>query len=137
MHLSQHWEAQLLWPSGWPLLWELLFWWLFGDSWQRRLAKKIKGVFDEEDVLPTIEGEVKSFWDDTLKAFRSAAKNLDEQCINQLKELEVAFAGSQEDIQKLRERLQRYEEIKIFFRYSLAIKGGSMTDWVRAYYSRV
>ena len=91
------------------------FGWLFGGSWQRRLAKKIKGVFDEKDVLPTIEGEVKSFWDDTLKAFRSAAKNLDEQCINQLKELEVAFAGSQEDIQKLRERLQRYEEIKNFF----------------------
>lgn len=89
--------------------------WLFGDSWQRRLAKKIKGVFDEENVLSKIEGTIKSFWDDTLEAFRAAAKSLDEQCINQLKELEIAFAGSQEDIQKLQERLQRFEKIKIFF----------------------
>lgn len=89
--------------------------WLFGDRWQRRLAKKIKGVFDKENVLSKIEGTINSFWDDTLKAFRAAAKSLDEQCINQLEELEVAFAGRQEDIQKLQERLRRCEEIKNFF----------------------
>ena len=87
----------------------------FGDSWQRRLAKKIKELFDEEDVLPTIEGTVKSFWEETRNAFRSAAKSLDDRCINHLKELEVAFADRQEDIQKLEERLRRYEEIKNFF----------------------
>ena len=91
------------------------FRWLFGDSWQRRLAKKIKGVFDEENVLSKIEGTIKSFWKDTRNAFRSAAKSLDDQYKNDIKELEVAFADRQEDIQKLQERLRRYEEIKVFF----------------------
>ena len=88
---------------------------LFGDSWQLRLAKKIKGVFDQENVLSRIEGCSESFWKETLAAFNEGADNLDTQHKEYIKELKDAFEGSQEDLQLLEKRVKRYEEIKNFF----------------------
>ena len=88
---------------------------LFGDSWQRRLAKKIKDLFKEKKVLPSIEAEVKSFWKETLNAFKKGADSLNKQHENHIKELKDTFGGRQEDLQILKERLKRYEEIKSFF----------------------
>ena len=88
---------------------------LFGDSWQLRLAKKIKGLFDEKNVLSSIEKSSESFWKDTLTAFNKGADNLDKQHKKYIKELKDAFGGSQEDLQVLEKRVERYEEIKFFF----------------------
>lgn len=88
---------------------------LFGDSWQLRLAKKIKGLFDEKNVLSSIEKNSESFWKETLTAFNKGADNLDKQHKKYIKELKDAFEGSQEDLQVLEKRVERYEEIKNFF----------------------
>ena len=88
---------------------------LFGDSWQLRLAKKIKGLFDEKNVLSSIEKSSESFWKETLTAFNKGADNLDKQHKKYIKELKDAFEGSQEDLQVLEKRVERYEEIKFFF----------------------
>ena len=93
----------------------ILLGWLFGDSWQQRLAKKIKTLYEEENVLSHLEDEVQELWQDTLNAFQSGADNLDEEHSNLLQELKRAFGERQEDIGKLQERLQRYEEMKSFF----------------------
>lgn len=88
---------------------------LFGDSWQLRLAKKIKGLFDEKNVLSSIEKSSESFWKETLTAFNKGADNLDKQHKKYIKELKDAFEGSQEDLQVFEKRVERYEEIKFFF----------------------
>lgn len=88
---------------------------LFGDSWQLRLAKKIKGLFDEKNVLSSIEESSESFWKETLIAFNKGADNLDKQHKKYIKELKDAFGGSQADLQVLEKRVERYEEIKNFF----------------------
>ncbi|MYB56783.1 MAG: hypothetical protein F4X51_10365 [Gemmatimonadetes bacterium] len=88
---------------------------LFGDSWQRRLAKKIKELFEEKKVLSIIEDNIKSFWDSTLTAFKKGADSLDKQHKNHIEELKDAFGGSQDDLKVLEKRLERYEEIKSFF----------------------
>ena len=91
----------------------------FGDSWERRLAKKIKDVFEKEEILAKIEENTKSFWDETLTTFKKGADSLDKQHENYIQELKEelkdAFGGGQEDLQVLEKRLKRYEEIKSFF----------------------
>lgn len=88
---------------------------LFGDSWQLRLAKKIKGLFDEENVLSRIEEISKSFWKETLTAFNTGADSLDEQHKDYIKDLKIAFEGSKEGLQDLKEKVESYEKIKSFF----------------------
>lgn len=90
----------------------------FGDSWQLRLAKKIKGLFDKKNVLSRVEKNAKSFWKETLTAFNEDAENLDTQYKEYIKELKAAkdaFEGSEKDRQDLEKKVERYEEIKSFF----------------------
>ena len=91
-------------------------WRFVAGSWQHRLAKKIRELFEEERVLLTLEDTVRSFWDDeTLTAFQKGADSLDGQYKNYLKEMRTAFGGSQENLRILERRLRRYEELKSFF----------------------
>lgn len=91
------------------------FSWLFRDGWERRLAKKIKDVFEKEDVLSKIEDNIKSFWRETRTAFKKGADSLDKQHKNHIKELKDAFGNSQENLNVLEKRLENYEEIRNFF----------------------
>ena len=88
--------------------------WLFGDSWERRLAKKIKNVFEEKKIITDVEENIKLFWKDTRNAFKQGADSLDRQYKNHIKELGKAV-GSPKDIKDLKKRLARYDEIKNFF----------------------
>lgn len=90
------------------------FWRLLGDSWERRLAKKIKNVFEKEESLSKIENKIKSFWDEnTLKAFKKGADSLDKQYKNHIKELKDA--GNEKKLKVLKKKLEHCEEIKSFF----------------------
>lgn len=93
------------------------FSWLFGDSWERRLAKKIKEVYKEKEVLSKNEGIINNFWRDTQTAFKKGAKGLDKQHKNHIKDLKASFGGSQENenLAALEKKLESYEEIKSFF----------------------
>ena len=91
-----------------------LFSWLFGDSWERRLAKKIKNVFEDKENIAKIEDNIISFWEETRFAFKQGADSLDRQYKNHIKELGKAV-GSPKDIKDIKKRLDRYEETKSFF----------------------
>ena len=91
-------------------------WRLFAGPWQKRLAKKIRDLFEEERVLSTLEDTVKNFWDEeTLTAFQKGADSLDGQYKSYLDEMRTAFGGPQENLDILERRLRRYEELKSFF----------------------
>ena len=91
-------------------------WRLLTGSWQQRLAKKIRDLFEGERVLSVLEDTVKKFWDEeTLTAFQKGADSLDGQYRNYLDEMRTAFGGSQENLEALERRLRRYEDLKSFF----------------------
>jgi hypothetical protein len=50
---------------------------LFGDRWQRTLAKGISEKMDEEGVLDKILDSISSYWTDTSKAFESGVTALE------------------------------------------------------------
>ena len=91
------------------------FSWLFGESWERRLAKKIKDVYKKKDVLSKNEDIINAFWQETQTAFKKGANSLDKQHKNHIKDLKDAFGGSQKDLKALEKKLESYEEIKSFF----------------------
>ena len=93
----------------------VLVWRIFAGNWKYRLAKKIKQVLEEARVLSRLEGNIRSFWDNTLVAFQEGANNIDTQHRNYLKEMETAFGGPQEDLRVLEQRVDRYQELKSFF----------------------
>jgi len=88
---------------------------IYGDRWERRLARYIKDVLEKENVLFTLDHNIRSYWDKILTAFQNGANSLDEQWENHIKELRDVVDGNQEDRQLLEERLKRCEEIKSFF----------------------
>ena len=99
------------------------FSWLFGDSWERRLAKKIKNVFEEKENITKIEDNIKSFWEETRLAFKQGADNLDRQYKNHIKDMKDAFGGSQEDLEVLKKKIGPLRgDQKFFRRYSLAMR---------------
>ena len=91
------------------------FWPIFGDRWERRLARYIKDILERENVLFTLDYNVRSYWDKILTGFQNGANSLDKQWENHIKELRNAVDGNQEERWLLEERLKRCEEIKSFF----------------------
>ena len=57
----------------------MIAWQVFGRSWQSRLARGLAAKFVEHNVLGTIWVACERCWDDTLNAFKSAAKDTEEQ----------------------------------------------------------
>lgn len=85
----------------------------FGDSWQRKLAKKIVEHLEKEGAQKKIENAVDKYWNDTLVGFREASRRTQEEFDANLRNLErLAFSDSQE---VLEEMLQFAERIRLFF----------------------
>ena len=94
----------------------VLMWRVFAGNWKSRLAKKIKQEFEEKRALSSLEGNIRSFWDNnTLTAFQKGADNMDTQYRNHIKEMEDIFGGPQADLRMLEQRINRYQELKSFF----------------------
>lgn len=51
----------------------LLGWALFGDSWQRRLAKNVVKQFEKEGVVGSLKDGSNKFWEQTKEAFEKGA----------------------------------------------------------------
>ncbi|MBF2004532.1 hypothetical protein ACF3DV_15555 [Chlorogloeopsis fritschii PCC 9212] len=51
----------------------MIGWSLFGESWQRRVAKKMVSHFEEQQVLNKFLQGVDEYWQDTGKAFDKGA----------------------------------------------------------------
>ena len=59
---------------------------LFGESWQRRLARKVVQTLQKNNIQAKFTTGIGTFWDDTDRAFSLAAKSVEE-------EYERRFAG--------------------------------------------
>lgn len=85
----------------------------FGDSWQRRLAKKFVEKWHEKDYSDQIRSSADNFWDATLNAFHTGMTSIETAWIKNLNMLkEIADPDNRE---KFENQLRDIEELKSFF----------------------
>ena len=86
---------------------------IFGDSWERKLAKKIAKGLKENDTDSKILLNLSSYWEDTEKAFLHATHETEEDYQRKLRGLrEIAFNT---DIKVLELHLNAAQELRDYF----------------------
>jgi transcriptional regulator with XRE-family HTH domain len=77
----------------------MIAWQVFGRSWQARLARGLAAKFVEHNVLGKIWVACERCWDDTLRAFESAAKSTEKQHVEYLLRLKAQLQTPAEVLQ--------------------------------------
>jgi transcriptional regulator with XRE-family HTH domain len=90
-------------------------WALFGDSWQRRLAKKIAATYTEKGVLAKWQRSIEDYWANTLTAFRQGAREVEQKWLAYLNDLEKVASGETEGLDDAVARLERLKQAREFF----------------------
>jgi transcriptional regulator with XRE-family HTH domain len=87
---------------------------LFGEAWQRTLAKKIVKNLQEKGLEEKLRKAVSRYWDDTLDGFGTAAAAVERQYAEYVKTLRhlLLDTNSRTEIEAL---IGRLEELKDFF----------------------
>ena len=77
-------------------------WKLLGGTWERRLAKKIVGLFENQKVLNNFLQGVEEYWQDTARAFDKGADAVEEQFQEYIQHLQdICNATSKEFIEEI------------------------------------
>jgi hypothetical protein len=90
-------------------------WALFGESWQRRLAKKIVAVYSEKGILAKWRKVVAGYWDSTLAAFQAGADEVERKWIAYLNDLAAMASHKATGKEEAEARLRRLQEAREFF----------------------
>jgi len=88
---------------------------LFGESWERRLARKVVKALEEKDVRGQFEHGVWKFWDDTERAFQQAADNVEAEYDRQIDEFGRTISLGAESRAELEDLLEAVQRIRDFF----------------------
>jgi transcriptional regulator with XRE-family HTH domain len=88
---------------------------LFGDSWERRLAKKVVEAFAKQDVLSNFSKGAERFWEDSLSAFDGAADALERTYRDKLTEHGALLEQRVGSADALGRTLAALEAIRQFF----------------------
>jgi transcriptional regulator with XRE-family HTH domain len=88
---------------------------LFGDSWERRLAKKIVSHFEDQKVLDKFLQGSDEYWEDTAKAFEQGANAVEEQFQEYIQHLRELCCNNEVSRKKIEKILLLLGEFKIFF----------------------
>jgi transcriptional regulator with XRE-family HTH domain len=92
-----------------------LGWALFGESWERRLAKKIVSHFEEQQVLDKFLQGSDEYWQDTTKAFERGANAVEEQFQEYIQHLREICSDDETSKEKIENLLFLFGELKGFF----------------------
>jgi transcriptional regulator with XRE-family HTH domain len=91
-------------------------WALFGDSWQRRLAKKIAKTLEDNHLLDKLTAAADQYWTDTRSAFDQGADEVERKYQQYIENLRSLLG---DDAVRSRERIERLianmEALKDFF----------------------
>jgi hypothetical protein len=93
----------------------IAIWRLFGDSWQRRLAMRIREDFEAKGVLESLLRQVQSYWEAMMQAFESGAvaaeKAYGEQ-VDRMRKILSELGKTRSDVEA---RLKQLEILREFF----------------------
>ena len=93
-----------------------LAWSLFGESWQKRLAKETVKYFQEQNINDKFANGIDEFWKDTTKGFNQGADAVEkswQQYIDHLREITSPEMDSKERIEEI---IKILEELQNFFK---------------------
>jgi len=88
-------------------------WSIFGDSWQRRLAKKTIDAFNTKDVQKKFTENINAFWRDTEIAFRDGAESVEKKFMKNLKHLDDVIKG-RISRDTLKAKIAQFNKVKDF-----------------------
>ncbi|MEA5572805.1 dynamin family protein [Calothrix sp. UHCC 0171] len=88
---------------------------LFGESWERRLAKKIVGHFEEQKVLDKFLQASDEYWQDTAKAFEKGANAVEEEFQEYIQHLRELCSNEEASREKVENILLLLRKFKTFF----------------------
>uniref|UniRef100_A0ACD5GV26 Uncharacterized protein n=1 Tax=Desertifilum tharense IPPAS B-1220 TaxID=1781255 RepID=A0ACD5GV26_9CYAN len=88
---------------------------LFGESWERRLAKKIVSHFEEQRVLHKFLQGSEEYWQDTAKAFEKGADAVEDQFQEYIQHLRELCSNDEISKKKVERILLILGELKAFF----------------------
>jgi transcriptional regulator with XRE-family HTH domain len=93
----------------------MAIWRLFGDSWQRRLAKRIREDFEAKGVLDSLLRQVRSYWEATMQAFESGATAAEKAYGEQFDRMRKILSEPGKTRSDVETRLKQLEILRDFF----------------------
>lgn len=91
-------------------------WALFGDSWQRRLAKKIAKTLEEKKMMEKLSAATEKYWTDTRAAFESGAEEVERKYKDYLRSMrELVGDNATASRERIESLLHHMEELRDFF----------------------
>ena len=88
---------------------------LFGDSWQKRLSKKIVSAFRKAGLKNQFGDGISDYWDATLDAFQKGADEVEVQWQSYFADLESLVYDRESRVDRLTRRLESLEAGRDFF----------------------
>lgn len=92
-----------------------LLWSLFGESWERRLSKKIVDSLHERALLAQLNKGVQDYWTQTRVAFERGAAHMEEEFQANLKRYASLLKKPESSRHELQGRLAQLEGLAGFF----------------------
>ncbi|MFB2770429.1 dynamin family protein [Pelatocladus sp. BLCC-F211] len=92
-----------------------LGWSLLGDSWERRLAKKIASHFEDQQVLDKFLQGIEEYWQDTTKKFEQSADGVEEKFQEYIQHLREICSNDESSKERIENLLFLLRELKVFF----------------------
>lgn len=95
-----------------------IFAWLTGSSWQKKIAKKLVDLFEKEDFENKLIKGISAYWNDTSRAFESAANETEKKFQDEVSNLENSLSCL--DDAPLKEHKDYYTALSFFLKNLIA-----------------
>ncbi len=94
----------------------LLFFGLFGESWQSRLAEVLAAEFKKKGLVDALAGATDAYWRETEEAFEAASREVEEKYREYVRGIHEAVHDSDGASRtRIEATLRRLEELRGFF----------------------
>jgi transcriptional regulator with XRE-family HTH domain len=93
-----------------------LAWSLFGESWQKRLAKQTVKYFQEQNIIDKFTDGIDEFWQDTTKGFSQGADAVEKDWQRYLDHLREITSPEMDSKERIEEIIKILEEFQNFFK---------------------
>jgi hypothetical protein len=92
----------------------LLGWSIFGDSWQRRLAKNVVKQFDKEAVVSKLQESTGKFWNQTMAGFKEGADAVRADYDKHINDLDAMLNDPEFSIEKMKLLVEKLGKLRSF-----------------------
>ena len=90
-------------------------WGLFGESWQKRLAKQIVKYFEEQRVREKFQEGIDQFWQDTANSFEKGADAVETNWKEYLEHLREITSPETQSRERIEEIIKSLKVLRNFF----------------------